>query len=163
MPRSTRGFVTHRRHAALLERTKGFRNGRSKLFKRAKEADLKAQQYAYRDRRTKKRDFRRSWIMRINAAVRLHGMTYGTFIAGLTKQGIAVNRKQMADLAISDPAALKALVDKEQPGLIILGKQAIDDDANQTGQIPCYPQHLFPILYANLFRIIETKWLYHIW
>ena len=104
--------MTHKRHANLLERAKGFRTGRRKLFKRANEALLQAGQFAYRDRRTKKRDMRRGWIARINAAVRLHGMTYGTFMALLTKEGIAINRKMLSEMAIQEPAVLESLVKK---------------------------------------------------
>ena len=87
MSRVKRGINTHRRHASLLERAKGFRTGRHKLFKRASEAVLQAGQFAYRDRRTKKRDLRRAWIVRINAAVRAQGMTYSAFIAALKESG----------------------------------------------------------------------------
>lgn len=110
MPRVKRGTTTHRRHAALLERAKGFRTGRRKLVRRASEALLKAGQFAYRDRRTKKRDLRRSWIVRINAAVRQHGMTYSSFINLAGKSGISLNRKVLSEMAIHEPAALEALV-----------------------------------------------------
>jgi large subunit ribosomal protein L20 len=110
MPRVKRGTLTHKRHANLLERAKGFRTGRNNLFKRASEALLQAGQFAYRDRRTKKRDLRRAWIVRINAAVRLHGMTYSEFMAALTKAGVQVNRKILSEMAIQEPAALEALV-----------------------------------------------------
>ncbi len=110
MPRVKRGILTHKRHANLLERAKGFRTGRRKLFKRANEALLQAGQFAYRDRRTKKRDLRRGWIVRINAAVRQHGMTYSAFMARLSTRGIAVNRKMLSEMAIQEPAALEALV-----------------------------------------------------
>ena len=110
MPRVKRGTTTHRRHASLLERAKGFRTGRSTLFKRASEALLQAGQFAYRDRRTKKRDLRRGWIVRINAAVRQHGMTYSEFMASLSKSGIMVNRKMLAEMALQEPAALEAMV-----------------------------------------------------
>ena len=102
--------MTHKRHASVLERAKGFRTGRNNLFKRANEALLQAGQFAYRDRRTKKRDLRRGWIVRINAAVREHGMSYSTFTAALSKAGILVNRKMLAEMAIQEPAALQALV-----------------------------------------------------
>ncbi|MCC2631470.1 MAG: ribosomal protein [Patescibacteria group bacterium] len=110
MPRVKRGTNTHKRHAALLERAKGFRTGRRKLFRRANEALLKAGQFAYRDRRTKKRDLRRGWIVRINAAVREHGLTYSSFIDLSNKKGLQLNRKMLSEMAIQEPAALEALV-----------------------------------------------------
>lgn len=112
MPRVKRGILTHKRHANLLERAKGFRTGRRKLFKRANEALLKAGQFAYRDRRTKKRDLRRGWIVRINAAVREQGLTYSSFMASARNAGIMINRKMLAEMALQEPAALEALVKK---------------------------------------------------
>jgi len=112
MSRVKRGIMTHKRHAKLLELTKGYRTGRRTLFKRASEAVLKAGQFAYRDRRTKKRDMRRSWIVRINSAVRLHGMTYSGFMAGLKKANIALNRQMLSQMALNDEASLQALVKK---------------------------------------------------
>ena len=102
--------MTHKRHANLLARAKGFRNGRRTLFKRANEALLHAGQFAYRDRRNKKRELRRAWIVRINAAVRPHGMNYSTFIAALKAQNIEVNRKMLSDMALSDSPALTNLI-----------------------------------------------------
>lgn len=110
MPRVKRGFVTHRRHANLLERAKGFRTGRHSLFKRASEALLKAGQYAYRDRRVRKREMRQSWIARINAAVRLQGLSYSVFMGKLKKSNIGINRKMLSELALKDATALEALV-----------------------------------------------------
>ena len=110
MPRVKRGTISHKRHAALLEQAKGFRTGRRKLVKRAREAVLKAGQFAYRDRRTKKRDMRRGWITRINAAVREHGLTYSEFMNLAKKTNMDVNRKMLAELAVNEPEALKALV-----------------------------------------------------
>lgn len=110
MPRVKRGTNTHKRHTALLERAKGFRNGRRTLFKRANEALLHAGQFAYRDRRNKKRDLRRGWIVRINAAVRPHGLTYSTFIAKLKASGSDLNRKILSDMALQDSTTLEALV-----------------------------------------------------
>lgn len=112
MPRVKRGVTTHNRHQKLLSRAKGFRNGRRTLVKRATEALLKAGQFAYRDRRTKKRDMRRSWIVRINAAVRPHGISYSQFIAKLNASGLGINRKMLSDMALSDPAALDQLIKK---------------------------------------------------
>lgn len=112
MSRVKRGINTHKRHAAVLERAKGFRTGRSKLFRRANEALLKAGAYAYRDRRTKKRDLRASWIVRINAAVRAEGMTYSSFMAAMRKNGIELNRRVLSEMALNDSAALQSLVAK---------------------------------------------------
>lgn len=112
MPRVKRGTSTHKSHANILARAKGFRNGRRTLIKRAKEALLKAGQFAYRDRRTKKRDMRRGWISRINAAVREHDMSYSVFMAKATKMEIGINRKVMADMIMTDRAAFDALVKK---------------------------------------------------
>ncbi|MEI6477719.1 MAG: 50S ribosomal protein L20 [bacterium] len=110
MPRVKRGTTTHKRHAALLERAKGFHTGRRKLFKRANEALLKAGQFAYRDRRTKKRQLRRGWIVTINAAVRQHDLSYSTFMDLANKSGMGVNRKMLSEMAINEPAALDALI-----------------------------------------------------
>ncbi len=112
MARVKRGITTHKRHAKLLELTKGYRNGRRKLVKRATEAALKAGQFAYRDRRTKKRDLRGEWIIRINAAVREHDMKYSVFMNKLRQAGIMLDRKNLSQLAVLEPAAFKALVDK---------------------------------------------------
>jgi len=112
MPRVKRGVTTHKRHAYLLERAKGFRNGRRTLVKRATEALLKAGQFAYRDRRTKKRDLRAGWIVRINAAVRVHGMSYSTFMSKLKASGLELDRKVLADMALNHPEAFKGVVQK---------------------------------------------------
>jgi large subunit ribosomal protein L20 len=110
MPRVKRGVTTHKRHKNLLALTKGFRNGRRTLVKRAKEASLKAGQFAYRDRRTKKRMMRRGWIVRINAAVREHGMSYSALVHALKQQGHEVDRRVMDELIQTDRAAFDALV-----------------------------------------------------
>jgi len=110
MPRVKRGINTHKRHAAILERAKGFRNGRRTLIKRATEATLKAGQFAYRDRRNKKRDLRRGWIGRINAAVRTQGMSYSRFMSLLKESGSTIDRKTMAHLVENDMPAFEALV-----------------------------------------------------
>lgn len=112
MPRVKRGTTTHKRHASLLEKTKGFRTGRNNLIKRASEAVLKAGQFAYRDRRTKKREFRKAWIVRINAAVRMHGMTYSEFMAALKKNNIEINRKMLSEMAVSNMDSVEALIQK---------------------------------------------------
>ncbi len=106
------GVVRRRRHKKILKMVKGQRGPRSRVFRRANEAWLKSMWYAYRDRRTRKRDLRRLWIMRINAAARQHGLTYSRFIHALKQADIRINRKMLADLAVRDPEAFKAVVDK---------------------------------------------------
>ena len=110
MPRVKRGINTHKRHAKLLELSKGYRTGRHRLFKRASEAVVQAGQFAYRDRRTKKRDIRRGWVARINAAVREHGMTYSAFMDSMKKAGMILNRKVLAEMAIAQPDIIETLV-----------------------------------------------------
>lgn len=112
MPRVKRGTMTHKRHKKVLERAKGYWGGRSRLFKTAKEAVMHSMQYAYRDRRNRKRDFRRLWIARINAACREQGLPYGRFIEGITKAGVGLDRKALADLAINDSQAFAQLVEQ---------------------------------------------------
>ena len=110
MPRVKSGVTAHRRHKKILKLAKGYRGARSKQFKKANELVMKALYYARRDRRAKKGDFRRLWIARINAAARLNGMTYSRLINGLTKAGVEVNRKMLADMAISDAGTFSQLV-----------------------------------------------------
>ncbi|CAN5199557.1 50S ribosomal protein L20 [soil metagenome] len=110
MARIKRGVTTRRRHKAVIERAQGYRGTRNRLFKRANEAIMRAGQYAYRDRRQRKRQMRRLWIIRINAAARENGMPYGRFIEGLTKAGVVVDRKILADLAVRDPQAFSEYV-----------------------------------------------------
>ena len=112
MPRVKRGTMTHKRHKKVLERAKGYWGGRSRLFKTAKEAVHHAMNYAYRDRRNRKREFRRLWIARINAACREQGFTYGRFIEGLSKAGIGLDRKMLSELAINDAQAFTQLVEQ---------------------------------------------------
>ena len=110
MPRARNRTAAHQRHKKILKLAKGYRGGRSRLYKSAKETVEKGLQYAYRDRRNKKRDFRRLWIIRINAACRLNGMSYSKFINGLNQKGIELNRKVLADMAVREPEAFKNLV-----------------------------------------------------
>lgn len=110
MPRSTYSVASKRRRKKLLKQAKGYRGAKSKLLRTAKESVDRALQYAYRDRRQKKREFRKLWIARINAAVRENGMTYSTFINGLKRHQVDINRKVLAELAVSDPDAIKNLV-----------------------------------------------------
>lgn len=112
MPRIKRGIMTHKRHKKILGRAKGFWGARHHLFKTANEAVMHSLQYAYRDRRVRKRDFRRLWIARINAATRQNGMQYSRFIEGLTKAGVEMDRKVLADMAINDQTGFAALVKK---------------------------------------------------
>ena len=109
--RIKRGFKARRRRKKVLKLAKGFVGGRSKLFRTAADSVDKALMYAYRDRRARKRDFRRLWITRINAAARLNGMSYSTFINGLKKASIDIDRKVLADLAVRDAQGFAKLVD----------------------------------------------------
>ncbi len=110
MPRVKSGVTAHKRHKKILKLAKGYRGARSKQFKKANELVMKALYYARRDRRTKKGEFRRLWIARINAAARLNGISYSRLVCGLTKAGVEVNRKMLADLAINDANAFSELV-----------------------------------------------------
>jgi large subunit ribosomal protein L20 len=112
MPRVKRGVTAHARHKKILALAKGFRGRRKNVFRIAKQAVMKAGQYAYRDRRTRKRVFRQLWIARINAASRGLGLTYSKFMAGLKKANIEIDRKVLSDMAIKDPAAFSSIVDK---------------------------------------------------
>lgn len=112
MPRVKRGVTAKAKHKKVLKAAKGYYGARSRVFRVAKQAVIKAGQYAYRDRRQKKRQFRALWILRINAAVRQFGMTYSKFINGLSKSNIDLNRKTLADLAVNDKDAFAALVDQ---------------------------------------------------
>jgi large subunit ribosomal protein L20 len=112
MPRVKRGVTAHARHKKILKLAKGFRGRRKNVFRIAKQAVMKAGQYAYRDRRTRKRVFRQLWIARINAASRSMGVTYSKFMAGLKKAQIDIDRKVLADLAVNDPAGFAGIVDK---------------------------------------------------
>ncbi len=112
MARVKTGFTRRRRHKKVLKLTKGQFGTKHRLFRRANEAMLKSLWYAYRDRRTRKRDLRRLWITRINAAARLNGTTYSRLISMLKKADIAINRKMLADLAVRDPKAFAAIVEK---------------------------------------------------
>ncbi len=111
MARIKRGVAAHRRHKRLLNQAEGRRGTRSTLIRPAREALIHALVYAYRDRRDRKRDMRRLWIERINAASRQHGVPYGRFIAGLKSAGVEVDRKILADMAVREPAAFAAMVD----------------------------------------------------
>ena len=111
MARVKRAVNAHKKRREVLDQASGYRGQRSRLYRKAKEQSLHSATYAYRDRRTKKRDFRGLWIQRINAACRENGMTYNRFINGLKNAGVDVDRKMLAELAVNDAAAFTALVD----------------------------------------------------
>ena len=117
MARVKRGVHAKKKHKAILKKAKGYWGDRSRTFRAANEAVLHAGQYAFRDRRAKKGEFRRLWIQRINAGCRQHDMSYSRFIAGLSAAGIEVDRKILADLAVTDPAAFGALVEQAKAAL----------------------------------------------
>ncbi len=117
MSRVTRGVTSHAKHKKILKRAKGYYGRRKNTIRTAKAAVDRANQYAYRDRRNRKRTFRALWIQRINAAVREHGLVYGRFIDGLGKAGVDVDRKVLAELAVSEPESFKALVEKAKSAL----------------------------------------------
>ena len=114
MARVSRGVTAHARHKKVIKAAKGYYGRRKNTFKTAKQAVDKARQYAYRDRRVRKREFRALWIQRINAAARVHGMTYSTLMGRLAKAGVEVDRKMLADLAVHQPQAFAALVDRSK-------------------------------------------------
>lgn len=117
MPRVKRGVTAHRRHKKILKQAKGYYGARSRIFRVAKQAVIKAGQYAYRDRRQRKRQFRSLWITRINAQSRANGMSYSRLIAGLKKAEIGLDRRVLADLAVHDKPAFAAVVDKAKAAL----------------------------------------------
>ena len=117
MSRVKRGVTKHARHRKIIGQAKGYYGRRKNTFRAANQAVERAGQYAYRDRKQKKRNFRSLWIQRINAAAREHGLSYGRFINGLGKAGVEIDRKVLADLAVREPEAFKALVDQAQTAL----------------------------------------------
>mgnify|MGYP003706258913 CR=1 FL=1 len=114
MARVKRGVQAHARHKKILKKAKGYYGARSRVYRVAHQAVIKAGQYAYRDRRVRKREFRALWIQRINAAARIHGITYSQMMGGLIKAGIEIDRKMLADLAVHEPAAFTALVERSR-------------------------------------------------
>ena len=112
MARVKRGMMAHKRHKKLLNQAKGYQGSRSRRYAVAKQSVMKALSYAFRDRRARKRDFRRLWIARINAAARLNGLTYGEFIHGLSLAGVELDRKMLADLAVHDMVAFGHIVEQ---------------------------------------------------
>jgi len=119
MSRVKRGVTARAKHKKVLAKAKGYYGARSRVFRVAKQAVIKAAQYAYRDRRQRKREFRALWIIRINAAARQHGMTYGTFMNGLKKSAIELDRKVLADIAVHDKAAFETLIEQAKASLAI--------------------------------------------
>lgn len=117
MARVKRGVTARARHKKVLKAAKGYYNARRKVYRVAKQAVIKAGQYAYRDRKAKKRQFRQLWIIRINAGARQHGLSYSRFINGLKKAGIAIDRKVLAELAVYDKAVFATLAEKAQAAL----------------------------------------------
>jgi large subunit ribosomal protein L20 len=117
MPRVKRGVTARARHKKVLQAAKGYRGRRGNVYRIAKQAVMRAGQYAYRDRRAKKRVFRSLWIARINAAAREHGITYSSFINGLNKAAIGLDRKVLAELAVNDKPAFAAIVSKVKASL----------------------------------------------
>ena len=117
MARVSRGVTKHARHKKIIDAAKGYRGRRKNTFRIANQAVEKAGQYAYIGRKLKKRQYRALWIQRINAAVREHGLNYATFIGGVHKAGIEIDRKMLSDLAVSEPAAFKAIVDMAKAAL----------------------------------------------
>ena len=117
MPRVKRGVTAHAKHKKVLDEAKGYYGARSKVYRVAKQAVIKAGQYAYRDRRQKKRQFRALWIARINAAARMNGLSYSRMIDGLNKANVEVDRKMLADIAVHDAAAFTALAEQAKAAL----------------------------------------------
>ena len=117
MARVKRGVTARRRHKKIIKLAKGYYNARRKVFRVAKQAVTKAQQYAYIGRKQKKRQFRSLWIVRINAAARMHGLSYSRFMNGLLKANITLDRKALADIAIHDPAAFGAIAEQAKRAL----------------------------------------------
>jgi large subunit ribosomal protein L20 len=117
MPRVKRGVQAHAKHKKVLKQAKGYYGARSKIYRVAKQAVIKAGQYAYRDRRVKKRQFRALWIQRINAAARMNGLSYSRMINGLNKAGVAIDRKMLADIAVHDMPAFSQLAEKAKAAL----------------------------------------------
>ena len=118
MARVKRGVIAGARHKKILKKAKGYYNARRKVFRAAKQAVIKAGQYAYRDRKTNKRNMRALWITRINAEARVHGLSYSRLIAGLNAAGLSIDRKVLADLAMQDPAAFAVIAQKARDSLV---------------------------------------------
>ncbi|HEY8426218.1 MAG TPA: 50S ribosomal protein L20 [Limnochordales bacterium] len=124
MPRVKGGPYTRRRHRKIVKLAKGYWGARHRWFRMANQSLLKAWSHAYRHRRLRKRDFRRLWIIRINAAVRPHGLTYSRLMAGLKRAGVVINRKMLADLAVRDPEGFARLVERARQALPVTSPAA---------------------------------------
>jgi large subunit ribosomal protein L20 len=124
MPRVKRGVQAHARHKKIMKAAKGYYGARSKVFRVAKQAVIKAGQYAYRDRRQKKLQFRTLWIARINAAARMNGLSYSRFMDGMKKAGVVIDRKVLAEIAYSDAVTFAALAEQAKTGLSQYGQSA---------------------------------------
>jgi large subunit ribosomal protein L20 len=124
MPRATNAPASRERRKRVLDKAKGYRGRRSKLFRYAKDATMKGMYWAYRDRKTRKRNFRYLWIQRLNAAARAHGITYSRFIEGLTALNLGLDRKILSDMAVNDEVAFKGIVDKVVKALEDKSKKA---------------------------------------
>ena len=131
MARVKNGAVTKARHKKVLKAAKGYFGSKHRLYKRAKEQLMTSRKYAYRDRKQKKRDFRKLWIARINAACRMNEISYSKFINGLTRSGVEVNRKMLSELAIADPKAFTKLVEVAKKGLELKEVKEIKVDSNE--------------------------------
>jgi large subunit ribosomal protein L20 len=118
MARVKRGVIARRKHKSVLKKAKGYYGARSRVFRVAKQAVIKAGQYAYRDRRIKKRTFRALWIVRINAAARAHGLSYSVFMNGLNKANIDIDRKVLAHMALHEPEAFSSIAEQAKTALI---------------------------------------------
>jgi large subunit ribosomal protein L20 len=134
MARVKRGVTGHARHKKVLDQAKGYYGRRKNTIRIAKQAVEKANQYAYRDRKNRKRNFRALWIQRINAAARDLGLTYGRLIDGLNRAGIEVDRKVLSDLAIHEPAAFAALAEQAKSALAYLKEQSASEHAKAVGE-----------------------------
>ncbi len=119
MARVKRGVIVRKRHNRILKAAKGYRGAKHRLFRQAKEAVMHAGQYAYRDRRARKRSFRRLWIARINAAARAHGLSYSRFMDGLAKAGVTLDRKVLSDIAVNDAEGFEKLVSEAKAAIAV--------------------------------------------
>ena len=131
MARVKNGAVTKARHKKVLKAAKGYFGSKHRLYKRAKEQLMTSRKYAYRDRKQKKRDFRKLWIARINAACRMNEISYSKFINGLTRSGVEVNRKMLSELAIADPKAFTKLVEVAKKGLELKEVKEVEVDSTE--------------------------------
>ena len=160
MARVKRGTTAHARHKKITDKAKGYYGRRKNVFRVAVQAVEKAGQYAYRDRKVRKRTFRGLWIQRINAGTRQHGVTYSQFMNGMKKAGIELDRKVLADLAVREPEAFKALVDQSQAALAAAQKR--NEGTNQSSQssvaIKSVWQHPFVDVFKHFKVLPVADW-----